>query len=86
MTQTSPLYDLQVVQRAVLEEVVALHPARLTAPELSLWIVTDPDDYMEVETVSHAIRDLRRSSLVRLTGDIVEPTYAALRAVALLSA
>jgi len=86
MTSTSPLYDPQVVQRAVLEEVVALHPARLTEPELSLWIVTDPDDYMQVETVSDAIRDLRRSSLVRLTDDIVEPTYAALRAVALLSA
>lgn len=49
-------------------------------------IVSDPDDGREVETVAQAIRNLRQFSLFRDRDDeIVEPTQAALRAVALLT-
>jgi len=49
-------------------------------------IVSDPDDGREVETVARAIRNLREFSLFRDRDDeIVEPTQAALRAVALLA-
>jgi hypothetical protein len=71
-----------------LGEVIEQLPARLTVGELSLRIVNDPDDGMEVETTIHAIRDLRRSGLIRYRGEgeVVEPTQAALHAHALLCA
>jgi hypothetical protein len=84
---SSPVYDPELVEHAVLLEVIELHPARLTVAELSLRIVTDPEDRMEVETITHAIRDLRRSGLLRYRSDdqVVEPTHAALQAHALLT-
>lgn len=84
---SSPKFDPAVVERAVLEEVIDLHPQRLTAPELALRIVADPDDRIEVETATQAIRELRRSGLLRYRNDdeLVEPTHSALRAHALLA-
>ena len=81
-----PRYDPALVEQVILEEVIELHPQRLTVGELSLRIVGDPDDSTEVETAIHAIRDLRRSGLFRYRDDdqVVEPTHAALRAHALL--
>lgn len=84
---SSPKYDPEVVERVVLEEAIDLHPQRLTAPELALRIVTNPDDRMEMETAIQAIRELRRSGLLRYRDDdeVVEPTPSALRAHALLA-
>jgi len=72
----------------ILEEAIELHPQRLTVGELSLRIVSDPEDSMEVEAATHAIRDLRGSGLLRYRNDdgVVEPTHAAIRAAALLAA
>lgn len=79
-------YDPELVEQVVLTEVVELLPARLTISELSLWIATDPEDPSEVESIGHAVRELKRSGLLRHRSDerVVEPTYAALRAVGLL--
>lgn len=84
---TPPKYDPELVERAVLEEVMEQHPARLTVGELALRIVADPEDSLEVETATHAAWDLRRSGLVRYRNDdqVVELTHAALRAFALLA-
>jgi hypothetical protein len=86
-TPIPPKYNPALVEQVILEEAIELHPQRLTVGELSLRIVADPDDRMEVETVTHAIRDLRRSGLFRYRNDdqLVEPTHAALRACALLA-
>lgn len=83
----SPKYDPELVERVVLEEAIDLHPDRLTISGLTLKIVTDPSDDLEVETATHAIRDLRRSGLLRYRNDdeVVEPTHSALRAHALLN-
>lgn len=63
-----------------------LHPRRLTASELVLRIVADPDDRREVEIVTQAIGSLRQFGLLRDRDDeVVEPTPAALRAVSLLA-
>jgi hypothetical protein len=80
-------YNPELVGQVVLIEVIEQHPARLTVDELALRIVTDPADSLEVEAATDAVRDLRRSGLVRYRNDdlLVEPTQAALRAVALLS-
>lgn len=64
----------------------AQHPENLTAKELSLRIVSDAGDAREVETAAQAIRGLREFGLFKVRDDeIVEPTPAGLRAVALLT-
>lgn len=64
------------VQRMVLLEVVALHPDRLTPDELAVRLEDDPDRL----AIMDAIDALKRSGLVRLTGEIIEPTHAAVGA------
>lgn len=86
-SDTPPKYNLAIVESVILEVAAELHPQHLTARELSLKIVSDPDDSREVETASQAIRGLREFGLFRDRDDeIVEPTPAALRAYALLAA
>ncbi len=82
----STKYDPELVERAVLEEILRLYPQRLTVEEMSLRIVGDPEDEREVETAAEAIRSLRASGLVRYRNDeqLVEPTQAVLRYVALM--
>jgi hypothetical protein len=75
------------LERTVLTEVVELHPELLTIPELILRIARRPEDETTKEEIRNAIRDLRRSGLLRYRGDeVVEPTHAALRAFDLLTA
>jgi hypothetical protein len=76
------------LERTVLTEVVQLHPELLTIPELILRIARRPEDETAKEEIRNAIRDLRRSGLVRYRDDdeVVEPTHAALRAYDLLTA
>jgi hypothetical protein len=84
--ETSPKYDVAVVEAVILEVAAELHPQNLTARELSLKIVSDADDAREVETATQAIRNLREFGLFADRDDeIVEPTPAALRACALLT-
>ncbi len=84
---TPPKYNSAVVEQVILEEAVELHPRLLTVNELSLRIVGDPGDARETSTATRAIRDLRQVGLFSYNDNaqIVEPTQAALRAVALLS-
>jgi hypothetical protein len=83
---TSPKYDVAVVEAVILEVAAELHPQNLTAKELALRIISDADDAREVETAAQAIRGLREFGLFSIRDDeIVEPTRSALRAVALLT-
>jgi hypothetical protein len=83
---TPPKYTLGIVESVLLEIAAELHPEHLPADGLSLRIVSNPDDDREVETAAQAIRNLRESGLFRERDDeIVEPTPAALRSVALLT-
>jgi hypothetical protein len=84
--ETPPKYNLAIVETVILEVAAELHPQHLTAEDLSLRIVGDPDDERETETAAQAIRSLTEFGLFADRGDgIVEPTPAALRAVALLT-
>jgi len=76
------------LERTVLTEVVQLHPELLTISELILRIARHPDDEATKEEIGNAVRDLRRSGLVRYrdSEQVVEPTHAALRAYDLLTA
>jgi len=58
----------------------------MTVNELSREIVSNPDDTRETQTAAQAIRNLGEFGLLTTRDDeIVEPTAAALRAVALLT-
>ena len=84
--RVSPKYDLATVEAVLLEMAAELHPRHLTARDLSLEIVSDPDDGREVETAAEAIRNLQEYGLLSVGEDgSVTPTPAALRAVALLA-
>jgi hypothetical protein len=84
--ETSPKYNVATVEAVILEVTAELHPQNLTAKELALMIIGDPDDVKEVETAAQAIQGLREFGLFKVRDDeIVEPTPAALRAVALLT-
>jgi len=79
-------YNLTTVEAVILEVAAELHPQHLPSNELSLRIIADPGDSREVETATQAIRNLREFGLFSDREDeIVEPTPAALRAVALLA-
>jgi len=71
------------IERAVLEEVLHLHPDHLTIAELMQKVAADRDR-SEDEGIAQAIRDLTGSGLLREIDDVVVPTHAALRAAALL--
>ena len=83
---TSPNYNVAIVEAVILEVAAELHPQNLTAKELALRIISDADDTREVETAARAIRGLREFGLFADREDeIVQPTPAGLRAVALLT-
>jgi hypothetical protein len=83
---TSPNYNVAIVEAVILEVAAELHPQNLTAKELALRIISDPDDTREVETAAQAIRGLREFGLFSDgDGEIVMPTPAGLRACALLT-
>lgn len=85
-TDTHPKYIVRIVEGVILEIAAELHPEHLPKSGLSARVISDPDDRKEVATAAQAIRGLREVGLLKDRGDeIVEPTQAALRAVALLT-
>ncbi len=83
---TSPSYNVAIVEALILEVAAELHPQNLTAKELALEIINDADDAREVATAARAIRGLREFGLFSDgDGEIVMPTPAGLHAVALLT-
>ncbi|HEX3173907.1 MAG TPA: hypothetical protein VHQ43_06790 [Solirubrobacterales bacterium] len=85
-TPTLPQHDVGIVEAAILEVAVELHPEQLSTDGLLRQIVANPLDGREVETGVQAIRNLREVGLfVEREDEVVEPTPAALRAVARLT-
>ena len=81
-----PQYNVAVVEAVILKVAAELHPEHLSADELSMKVVSNANDRREIETAADAVRSLRDIGLTKDRGDeIVEPTPAALRAVALLA-
>jgi len=73
------------VERAVLEEVVSLHPDHLSLSEL-VRKMTIGDRWSEKERIEAAVRELLGAGLLRQVGEVLAPTHAALRFAALVSA
>ncbi|MBS1861212.1 MAG: hypothetical protein JSS68_05805 [Actinobacteria bacterium] len=66
-------------ERAVLSRVVDLHPTHLTLEELLLDQGAEDQGSLR-EGLERAIRDLTAAGLLRLDGESILPTRAALRA------
>lgn len=62
-------------ENVVLLDIVSLHPDHLTTDELVMRL-----EGRSPVPIWDALHALRRSGLVRLNGEVVEPTYAAIRA------
>lgn len=76
-------------ERTILEEVIETDPkTRLTIEELILSAASDPDSLEEADEIKLAVRELRRSGLIRYRNgeEILEATPAALAAFEILTA
>jgi len=69
------------LEASLLDQLVTLHPDRLTTDELALTMGSRCDRI----AFDDALAGLRCAGLVRQNGDLVEPTYAALCAHELLT-
>ena len=71
------------VERALLSEILNLHPNHLTSEELVARMEDGPSQTGGV-AIFDSLQSLKRSGLIRMNGEVVEPTYAALRAAQIL--
>jgi hypothetical protein len=71
------------VEHALLSEIITLHPDHLTAEELVVRMEDGPSETGRI-AILDSLQALKRSGVVRITGEVVEPTYAALRTAATL--
>jgi len=67
-------------QQGILLEVLEQFPVTLTVDELVRTQATQRLGDQDSEPWEQAITDLRRDGLLRLNGEVVEPTLAAIRA------
>jgi DNA-binding IclR family transcriptional regulator len=65
--------DDAAIESALLQQVLALHPAAVTLEELTRELGEDPDD------VGRAVRDLVATGLLHHSESLVLPSRAALR-------
>jgi hypothetical protein len=70
------------VEHALLSEIITLHPDHLTSEELVVRMEDGPSETGRI-AILDSLQALKRSGLVRITGEVVEPTYAALRTAAI---
>ena len=75
----TPAAEDAATESAVLQQVLAFHPAQVTVNELVREIAGDPADFAERDGVERAVRDLAGSGLLHRHDAFVVPTRAALR-------
>jgi hypothetical protein len=73
--------ELQV-ESVLLAEINSFHPGHLTIDELVLRLEDKPSRVSRV-AIQDAISALRRSGVVRVNGQVVEPTHTARRVLEL---
>jgi len=64
-------------ERRVLTHVLHNRPTHRTMPELVRELCDDPEDFAEGDALARAVRDLVASGLLRMEGETVVPTRAA---------
>jgi len=65
-------------ERAVLQQVLALHPAQITLEELMREVGEGGDGFARRDAIERAVRDLAGAGLLRRSDSFVLPTRAAL--------
>lgn len=73
------LAEDESLESAVLQQLLDLHPTRLTLTELVRELGGDRADFAERDAVERAVRDLSAVGLLHQGEQFVEPTRAALR-------
>jgi hypothetical protein len=68
----------QIIQSALLANVIAQHPTQLTVLELVTEMAADPEDFGRRDAIERAIRDLAGAGLLHRHGPFVLPSRAAL--------
>lgn len=76
MTSEAPEKDRQVEQD-LLSEIIGLHPSHLTVEELVVKM-KGGSSAEDRNAILDPLDELRSYGLIRLNGDVVEPTYAVL--------
>lgn len=66
-------------ESAVLQYVLALHPAQTSFDELLREFDREAGDFAQRDAVERAVRDLTSAGLLQRNGQLVLPTRAALR-------
>lgn len=75
----SPEKQDEMTERAVLTQILFLHPDRLTILDLSLQIEGDSESFAKKDAVERAVRELSRDGLLACDCRRIWPTRAALR-------
>jgi hypothetical protein len=65
-------------ERRVLIHVLHHHPTHRTMPELARELCEDAEDFAEGDALARAVRDLIAAGLLRMEGEAVVPTVAAI--------
>jgi hypothetical protein len=69
----------ELVESAVLRQLLVLHPAQVTIEELITDVAADADEFAERDAIERAVRELARAGLVHRNGEFAIPSRAALR-------
>lgn len=77
-SQTTGAED-EGVESALLQQLLDLHPTRLTLEELRREMGGDRGSFAERDAVERAVRELTAAGLLHAGGEFVVPTRAALR-------
>jgi hypothetical protein len=67
------------LENALLTEIITQHLGYLTQDELVMRMTDDPTGMGRIEILD-SLQELKRSGLVRFSGEVVEPTFSASRA------
>jgi hypothetical protein len=74
-----PSEEDAVVEAAVLQQLLFLHPAQLSFAELLRELAGDEGDFGERDAVERAVHDLAAAGLLHRNGELLVPSRAALR-------
>lgn len=83
-TRRDPAQEDATIEAAVLQQLLALHPAQLTFGELVREISGGPTDFAASDPVDRAVCRLAAAGLVHRADGVVRPSRAALRFYELL--
>jgi hypothetical protein len=76
---TFPAGEDAATESAVLQQVLALHPAQITLAELTREVGGHSVDFGQRDAIERAVRDLTGAGLLHRHDSFVLPTRAALR-------